>query len=104
MEGATPWQTFWKVSFPLLWPSTIIVLGMSAIDAMRLFDIVWAMTHGGPAYASEVLTTQMYDLAFGRFAMGEATAVSVYLLALAAIVVLPYIYYMSRRVSDSEAE
>lgn len=34
IEGASPWQVFWKVSFPLLWPSTIIVLGMAAIDAM----------------------------------------------------------------------
>lgn len=104
IEGATPWQTFWKVSFPLLWPSTIIVLGMSAIDAMRLFDVVWAMTRGGPAYSSEVLATQMYDLAFGRFAMGQASAVAVYLLIIAAVVIMPYIYYMSTRVTESEAE
>ncbi|WP_054311610.1 sugar ABC transporter permease [Mesorhizobium sp. 1M-11] len=104
IEGATSWQIFWKVSFPLLWPSTIIVLGMSAIDAMRLFDIVWAMTQGGPAYSSEVLATQMYDLAFGRFEMGRASAVSVYLLLIAAVVIMPYILYMSSRVQDSEAE
>lgn len=104
IEGATPWQTFWKVSFPLLWPSTIIVLGMSAIDAMRLFDVVWAMTKGGPAYSSEVLATQMYDLAFGRFAMGQASAVAVYLLIIAAVIIMPYIYYMSNRVTESEAE
>jgi len=104
IEGATPWQVFWKVSFPLLWPSTIIVLGMSAIDAMRLFDVVWAMTKGGPAYSSEVLATQMYDLAFGRFDMGRAAAVAVYLFIIAGIIIMPYIVYMSRRVQDSEAE
>lgn len=104
IEGATPWQTFWKVSFPLLWPSTIIVLGMAAIDAMRLFDVVWAMTKGGPAYSSEVLATQMYDLAFGRFSMGQASAVAVYLLLIAAVIIMPYIYYMSTRVTESEAE
>lgn len=104
MEGATPWQVFWKVSFPLLWPSTIIVLGMAAIDAMRLFDVVWSMTKGGPAYSSEVLATQMYDLAFGRFDMGRASAVAVYLFIIAGIIIMPYIVYMSRRVQDSEAE
>lgn len=104
IEGASPWQVFWKVSFPLLWPSTIIVLGMSAIDAMRLFDVVWAMTKGGPAYSSEVLATQMYDLAFGRFDMGRASAVAVYLFIIAGIIIMPYIVYMSRRVQDSEAE
>lgn len=104
VEGATPWQSFWKVSFPLLWPSTIIVLGMAAVDAMRLFDIIWAMTNGGPAYASEVLATQMYDTAFGRFEMGRASAISVYLLLIAAVIILPYIYYLAKRVSDNEAE
>jgi multiple sugar transport system permease protein/raffinose/stachyose/melibiose transport system permease protein len=104
IEGATPWQVFWKVSFPLLWPSTIIVLGMSAIDAMRLFDVVWAMTKGGPAYSSEVLAVQMYDLAFGRFDMGRAAAVAVYLFIIAGVIITPYIIYMSRRVQDSEAE
>jgi multiple sugar transport system permease protein/raffinose/stachyose/melibiose transport system permease protein len=104
IEGASPWQVFWKVSFPLLWPSTIIVLGMAAIDAMRLFDVVWSMTKGGPAYASEVLATQMYDLAFGRFDMGRASAVAVCLFVIAAIIIMPYIVYMSRRVQDSEAE
>jgi ABC-type sugar transport system permease subunit len=104
IEGATPWQVFWKVSFPLLWPSTIIVLGMSAIDAMRLFDIVWAMTNGGPAHASEVLATQMYDVAFGRFEMGRASAIAVYLLLIAGVIIMPYIYYMSLRVRDSEAD
>jgi multiple sugar transport system permease protein/raffinose/stachyose/melibiose transport system permease protein len=104
IEGATPWQIFWKVSFPLLWPSTIVVLGISAVDAMRLFDIVWATTNGGPAYASEVLATQMYDVAFGRFDMGRASAISVYLLVLAGAVIMPYLYYMSLRVQESEAE
>ena len=104
IEGATPWQIFWQVSFPLLWPSTIIVLGIAAIDAMRLFDIVWAMTNGGPAYASEVLATQMYDVAFGRFEMGRASAISVYLLLIAGVVVMPYIYAMARRVADSETD
>jgi ABC-type sugar transport system permease subunit len=104
IEGATPWQIFWKVSFPLLWPSTIIVLGMAAIDAMRLFDVIWATTNGGPAYASEVLATQMYDVAFGRFEMGRASAISVYLLIIAGVIIMPYIAAMSRRVTESEAE
>jgi multiple sugar transport system permease protein/raffinose/stachyose/melibiose transport system permease protein len=103
VEGASPWQIFWKVSFPLLWPSTIIVLGMAAIDAMRLFDIVWGVTNGGPAYASEVMATQMYDTAFGRLEMGRASAISVLLLIIASVIIMPYVIYMSRRVADAEA-
>jgi len=99
IDGANAWQAFWKVTFPLLWPSTAIALGMSSVDAMRLFDIVWAMTGGGPAYSSDVLATQMYDVAFGRLNMGEASAIAVCLLVAAAIVVMPFIVFMSRRVA-----
>jgi multiple sugar transport system permease protein/raffinose/stachyose/melibiose transport system permease protein len=81
-----------------------VVLGIFAIDAMRLFDVIWATTNGGPAYASEVLATQMYDVAFARFQMGKASAISVCLLAIAGVIIMPYIYYMSRRVADSEVE
>ena len=102
IEGATPWQIFWKVSFPLLWPSTIVVMGVAGIDAMRLFDIVWAMTNGGPAYASEVLATQMYDVAFGRLEMGRASAISVYLLLISGAIILPYIVHMSRRITEND--
>jgi multiple sugar transport system permease protein/raffinose/stachyose/melibiose transport system permease protein len=104
IEGATPWQIFWRVTFPLLWPSTIIVLGLAAIDAMRVFDIIWGTTMGGPAYASEVMATQMYEIAFGRLEMGRASAISVYLLVIAGLIIMPYITYMSRRVADSEDE
>jgi len=102
IDGASAWQTFTKVTFPLLWPSTAIALGMSAVDAMRLFDIVWAMTGGGPAYASDVLATQMYDTAFGRLKMGEASAVSVAMLVISAVVIMPFIIYMARQVERAE--
>jgi ABC-type sugar transport system permease subunit len=62
------------------------------------------MTNGGPAHASEVLATQMYDVAFGRFEMGRASAIAVYLLLIAGVIIMPYIYYMSLRVRDSEAD
>jgi ABC-type sugar transport system permease subunit len=101
IEGANAWQIFWRVSFPLLWPSTIVVLGMASIDAMRLFDIVWATTSGGPAYASEVLATQMYDVAFGRLEMGRASAISVCLFVISGAFIMPYIRHLSRRVQEN---
>jgi len=102
IDGATAWQSFSKITFPLLWPSTAIALGMSSVDAMRLFDIVWAMTGGGPAYASDVLATQMYDTAFGRLKMGEASAISVAMLLISAAVIMPFIVYMARQVERAE--
>jgi len=46
----------------------------------------------------------MYDVAFGRFKMGRASAIAVYLLLIAGIIILPYIYYMSLRVQERETE
>lgn len=100
IDGASGWQIFWHITFPLLWPSTAVALGMSAVDAMRLFDIVWAMTSGGPAYASDVLATQMYDVAFGRLKMGEASAIAVCMLIVSGAIIMPFIVYMARRVED----
>lgn len=100
IDGASAWQTFWKITFPLLWPSTAIALGLSSVDAMRLFDIVWAMTAGGPAYSSDVLATQMYDVAFGRLNMGEASAIAVCLFIIAALIVMPFVVYMASRVEE----
>lgn len=101
IDGATALQTFVKITFPLLWPSTAVALGMSAVDAMRLFDIVWATTSGGPAYASDVLATQMFDVAFGRLKMGEASAIAVFMLFISAAVILPFIIFMARRVEEA---
>lgn len=100
IDGAKPWAIFWQVTFPLLWPSTIIVLGIAGIDAMRVFDIVQGMTMGGPFQSSEVLATQMYETSFRRFAMGEGAAIAVCLMVVASAVILPYIIYMASRVED----
>ena len=68
---------------------------------MRLFDIVWATTSGGPAYASEVLATQMYDVAFGRLEMGRASAISVCLFVISGAFIMPYIRYLSNQVQEN---
>ena len=59
------------------------------------------MTAGGPAYSSDVLATQMFDVAFGRLKMGEASAIAVFMLFVSAAVILPFIIYMARRVEEA---
>ena len=100
VDGASRRSTFWQVMFPLLWPSTVVVLGISGVDAMRVFDIVKAMTQGGPYYSSDVLATQMYDASFANFMMGQGAAIAVCLMVAAAAVILPYIIYLASRVED----
>ncbi|WP_236637987.1 carbohydrate ABC transporter permease [Mangrovicoccus ximenensis] len=101
VDGANAWTIFWKITLPHLWPSTVLVLGLFGIEAMRLFDIVWSTTGGGPSRASEVLATQLYDVAFATFQMGKASAIGIVQLILAAILILPYIIYITRRIEEA---
>lgn len=97
IDGTSFSKLFFYVMFPMLLPSTIVVLAMSGISAMRVFDIIYALTGGGPAYATDVLATQMYDVAFNRFEMGVGSALAVILLLLSVLIILPYVYYSSQR-------
>lgn len=81
----------------MLLPYTIVVVALSGIEAMRIFDIIYAMTRGGPAYATEVLATQMFDVSFNRLQMGLGSSIAVVLLVVSALVILPYVIYNSRK-------
>lgn len=100
IDGASFPKMFRYVTFPMLLPSTIVVLAMSGISAMRIFDLIYALTNGGPVYATNVLAIQMYDVSFVQMEMGKGSALAVILLVLSAIIILPYIYYSSRRLED----
>lgn len=97
IDGAGFGKKFRFVLFPQLLPSTIVVLAMSGVEALRIFDIIYALTRGGPGYSTEVLATLMFDLSFNRFDMGRGSAVAVVLLIISAVIILPYVYYTSRR-------
>lgn len=98
IDGARGWTMLWRIKLPLLWPSTVVVLGIAAVDSMKVFDLVWAMTQGGPYYSTSVLAVEMYQTSFMMFDLGRGAAVAVVLLVVASAVVLPYIQAMTRRV------
>jgi ABC-type sugar transport system permease subunit len=100
IDGASYWQTFRFIVFPMLLPSTIVILALNGISAMRVFDIIYTLTQGGPGYTTDVLATQMYDVSFNRLQMGLGSAVAIILLLLSAIIILPYVYHTSRRLES----
>lgn len=75
MDGASPWQTFRLVTLPLLKPYLIVVLLIRAIDAFRIFDIIWIMTRGGPGRVTETVSVYAYRLNFRFFHLGYGAAV-----------------------------
>jgi len=96
VDGASPWQRFWRVIFPLLSPITVVVMVISVIDSLRAFDLVSIMTRGGPANSSEVMANFMYIEAFNNYQMGYAASIATVLFVLMLVVIIPYLIYVAR--------
>ena len=79
LDGATKNQQFWKVTLPLLTPTTFFVGVTSMISAMQVFTPVYMMTKGGPEGTTDVVGYHIYSAAWERFQIGEASAMSLVL-------------------------
>jgi multiple sugar transport system permease protein len=79
VDGASPWQRFWHVTFPHLKGVSMVTVLLLVVANFNSFIIPWIMTGGGPAGASDIWITQIYTIAFGRQRYGLASAYSVIL-------------------------
>ncbi|MEO3843199.1 MULTISPECIES: carbohydrate ABC transporter permease [unclassified Streptomyces] len=79
IDGAGVWQRFRSVTLPLLLPATTIALSLTLIGSLKLFDQVFAMTGGGPGYATETLAVVMYKEAFVSGEFGYSAAIALVL-------------------------
>jgi multiple sugar transport system permease protein len=98
LDGANGWQKFWRVTFPLLKPVSAITLLLGLVYTLKVFDIIWIMTRGGPANASTTFATWSYQLGFGSLLpnFGPAAAVGNLLIVLALVFGLVYIRLQRR--------
>lgn len=88
VDGAGEWRMFRRITLPLLRPVLALVLIMTIIGSFQVFDTVSVTTAGGPANATNVLQMYIYNLAFGRFQFGYASAISVALLILLSVITI----------------
>ena len=79
LDGANAWQSFRRITLPMLRPATLFVGVVSIIGAFQAFDQVYVLTQGGPANATTMMTWDVYKSAFSNFQMGLACAKSVVL-------------------------
>jgi multiple sugar transport system permease protein len=86
VDGASGWRRFWRITLPLLSPSTFFVVVISLINGFQVFDQVFVMTGGGPDDASQVVVGRIYDLTFRYGRAGEASALSWLLFALILLI------------------
>ncbi|MFE6098235.1 carbohydrate ABC transporter permease [Streptomyces massasporeus] len=93
LDGANAWQRFWRITFPLLRPVSAITLLLGLIYTLKVFDIIWIMTKGGPADSSTTFATWSYQLGFGNLlpAFGPGAAVGNLLVVAALVFGLIYV-------------
>ena len=99
LEGAGRFQRLRRITWPLLWPQTFILVVLTTLGTLRIFDMVWIMTEGGPSHATETVATDVYVTAFRFLQVGYAQAMAMILLIV--IVLLTIVEY---RVLNHRAE
>jgi len=97
IDGVSPWQRFRYITFPLIAPSFTINMVLSLIGSLKVFDIIWIMTGGGPGGATESMTTYIFKLAFDRNRFGYGTMAGVGMFVVILILSIIQMRFLSRR-------
>jgi sn-glycerol 3-phosphate transport system permease protein len=97
LEGASRWQYFRRVLFPLLMPTTLFVLINALINSVRMVDHLFVMTRGGPDNASTLLLYYIYQVGFSFWDTGYAAALTVVVLAALGLVAFFQLRFLDRR-------
>jgi multiple sugar transport system permease protein len=100
MDGSTEWQTFRRITLPLLRPVLVLVMMLTVIGSWQIFDTVAVTTKGGPVNATRVIQYYIFDRAFTRYDFGYASAISVVLFLILAAVA--YAQFRLMRGDDSD--
>lgn len=103
IDGAGAWQTFFHIRLPMLFPTLLIAGMFRALDAFRIFDLVYVLTGGGPADSTEVLSTLTYKSLFSALEFGYGSALSVAMFVTEAALALGFGYFIVRRMRREQA-
>ena len=96
VDGATWWQRFRFIVMPQLKNVNTVVFAVTVIDSLRTFDIVWAMTRGGPYDSTQLLSTYMYQVGFSLVNLGYGSAIAVVIFLLAIAFIITYLVRATR--------
>jgi len=99
IDGASGWNSFVRITLPLMRPVLMVGTIISTIWTFRAFDIIYVMTKGGPLHSTEIMTVLSYRYAFDNLKIGQASAVAtLVLLILTAITVLYVLTYQAEQI------
>ncbi len=99
VDGAGAWAAFRRIVLPLARPATVTVIILSLIGGLRSFDLIWAMTRGGPGFTSDVIASVIYKQYQAGF-YGLSTAGNVMLFLVVTAIVLPLSWFLNRKEVD----
>jgi glucose/mannose transport system permease protein len=97
IDGAGPWRIYARVVLPTMGPIVLAVMVILLQMAIKTFDLVRALTGGGPGIATNMPTTVVYDFMFQRGQIGRGAAAAILMLAALVVVIVPYRMHQRRR-------
>jgi multiple sugar transport system permease protein len=96
IDGARPWHRFWHITWPLLLPVTMVVVLFSVIQTFADFQLVYVLTGGGPANATQLFATYAYQVGVGTGLLSQGAAVSLAMFPFLLIIVVVQLLYIRR--------
>jgi multiple sugar transport system permease protein len=91
LDGATGWRAFVRLTLPLLRPALLVALLFRTVDALRIFDLVFVLTRGGPGGSTETISLLAYEILFQELDVGRGSAMGLLTLVGAAAVAAVYL-------------
>jgi raffinose/stachyose/melibiose transport system permease protein len=99
VDGASAWNNFWHITLPLVRPATVTVIILSLIGGLRSFDLIWAMTRGGPGFTSDVIASVIFKQYQSGF-YGLSSAGNVVLFLVVTAIIVPLFWALNRKQVD----
>src|SRR5208282_2549124 len=100
IDGANAWQRLWHVRLPLLAPTLLIASMFRALDAFRIFDLVYVLTGGGPADSTEVLSTLTYKHLFSALQVGYGSSLSTMMFITEIAIAAGFSWFLLRKMKE----
>jgi multiple sugar transport system permease protein len=97
LDGASVWHQFWKITLPSIIPALTVVIVLRTIEAVKVFDIIYVMTRGGPADSTRTLSFEVYQEAFSKLQAGSGAAYAYIVVLISAVLIALYIVLLRRQ-------
>ena len=87
IDGASEWATTWKITIPMIWDTILVAIILCIAGSLKTFDLIYVMTHGGPAHSTDVMALYMFNETFSKLQYGYGSAVSVFIFFFSLILI-----------------